>query len=149
MAMGPIFMASLLKMPIVPVGFGYQNPWRAKTWDRFAIPKPFSRARAIMGPKIYIPPRLDRDKMEQYRLQIETLTTNLTTVAENWARDGGYSEASVAAKIDRKLSAIEFKNNRRRRPAKEGLLGTIFRTAVRIFTPTDYIYELRSGDAGT
>ncbi len=115
MAMGPIFLASILRMPIVPVGFGYQNPWRAKTWDRFAIPKPFSRARAVMGPKITVPPRLERDKMEVYRKQIERLTTNLTTVAENWAREGGNFTGSVSAKIDRKLSMIEFSKKTRNR----------------------------------
>ena len=118
MAMGPIFLASILKMPLVPVGFGYQSPWRAKTWDRFAVPKPFLRARAVMGPKIMIPPKLDREKMELYRQGIETLTTQLTTTAENWARDGGRLPDSVSAKIDRKLSMIEFEQKPRKRKAK-------------------------------
>lgn len=88
MAMGPIFLASLLKMPIVVTGFGYDRPWRLNTWDRFAIPRPFSRARIVMSSKIHIPPRLKRDQMEQYRMQIQVLINDMTAMAEDWAQRG-------------------------------------------------------------
>jgi len=34
LAQGPIYLASTLGMPIVPIGFGVDRPWRAKSWDR-------------------------------------------------------------------------------------------------------------------
>src|SRR5438132_4052415 len=58
MAEGPIFLASRLQMPIVCMGFAFDRPWRQKSWDRFAIPRPFSRARAVISPFIDIPPNL-------------------------------------------------------------------------------------------
>jgi lysophospholipid acyltransferase (LPLAT)-like uncharacterized protein len=88
MAMGPIFLASLLRMPIVVTGFGYDRPWRLDTWDKFAIPRPFSRARVVMSSKIDIPPRLKRDEMEKYRMQIQVLINDMTSLAEDWARHG-------------------------------------------------------------
>ena len=46
LAVGCVYLASRLKMPIVPIGLGYDRPWRIKkAWDQFAIPKPFSRMR--------------------------------------------------------------------------------------------------------
>ncbi len=63
LAQGAVFLASRLQMPIVPLGIGIDRPWRTPTWDRFAVPRPGSRARAIVGPEIYIPPDLDRPQI--------------------------------------------------------------------------------------
>ena len=60
MAPGPIFLASKLGIPLVAMGVGYNRPWRAGSWDRFAIPRPFSRARCILSPELHVPPDLDR-----------------------------------------------------------------------------------------
>jgi hypothetical protein len=75
-------------MPLVVMGFGYDRPWRAKSWDRFAVPRPYSRARAVVSPPLRIPARLDRDSLERYRLQTEQLLNRLTCEAEAWAESG-------------------------------------------------------------
>lgn len=85
MAMGPIYLASLLKIPVVPVGVGIDNPYRLKTWDRFAIPRPFSRVRMIFGPKIQIPPKAGREKLESCRMSVQNLMNDLTDEAGSWA----------------------------------------------------------------
>ncbi len=85
MSVGPVFLASLFDMPIVPVGVGHRRPWRANTWDRFALGKPFSRARVICGPKIRLPKRLSRDDMDDFRNHIERVINQLTEQAEDWA----------------------------------------------------------------
>ena len=85
MAMGPIYLASLLKIPVVPVGVGMDQPYRLRTWDKFAIPRPFSRVRMIFGPKVHIPPKADRDKLESYRLGFQNLMNDLTDEAGRWA----------------------------------------------------------------
>ena len=88
MAAGPIFLASRLKIPLVPMGFGFDRPWRLKTWDRFAVPRPFSRARVIWGPRMPIPPKLDRDGIEHYRRQVQDVLNYITADAEQWAASG-------------------------------------------------------------
>jgi len=85
MSMGPVFLASLFGMPIVPVGVGHRRPLRLSTWDRFAIGKPFSRARVICGPKIRLPVRIARDEIEDYRMHVEKILNQLTEQAEDWA----------------------------------------------------------------
>jgi lysophospholipid acyltransferase (LPLAT)-like uncharacterized protein len=92
LAMGPVYLAAKLGIPLVPVGLAYANPWRLKTWDKFAIPKPFSRARAISGPRIYIPAQADPQEMEQCRQSVERTLNTLTEEAERWA-DGNYRVA--------------------------------------------------------
>jgi hypothetical protein len=70
------------------MGLGYDRPWRVKSWDRFAVPKPFSRARAVVGPPIHLPADLDRAGLEQSRQRVERLLNCLTTEAEAWAAAG-------------------------------------------------------------
>jgi len=88
MAQGAIYLASRLQMPLVAMGFGYDRPWRARSWDRFAIPRPFSRVRAIVGPPMLLPPGLDRMGIERCRQRVERLLNDLTCEAEAWAAAG-------------------------------------------------------------
>jgi lysophospholipid acyltransferase (LPLAT)-like uncharacterized protein len=88
LAQGAIFLASRLQLPIVPFGMGVDRPWRTPTWDRFAVPRPGSRARAVVGPEIMIPPDLDRAELELRRQGVERLLNQLTTEAEAWAESG-------------------------------------------------------------
>jgi lysophospholipid acyltransferase (LPLAT)-like uncharacterized protein len=88
LAPGAIYVASRLGLPLVAMGFAYQRPWRANSWDRFAIPRPFSRARAVIGPEVFVPPNLDRQGLEHFRQKIEQLLNRLTDEAEQWAESG-------------------------------------------------------------
>ncbi|MBI2478699.1 MAG: lysophospholipid acyltransferase family protein [Planctomycetia bacterium] len=89
LAQGAIYLSSRLEIPLIAFGLGYDRPWRLNTWDRFAIPKPYSRARVVASPQIQIPPNLDRDGIERHRQQVERLLTELTEEAETWAVNGG------------------------------------------------------------
>ena len=88
LAPGAIFLASKLQLPIVLFGIGYDRPWRMSSWDRFAVPRPFSRGRIISSPRFSIPKHLSRDDLEHYRQKFETLLTQLTDEAESWAVSG-------------------------------------------------------------
>ncbi len=55
------------------MGFGYDRPWRFNSWDRFAIPRPYSQARAVVSPMMHIPETLDRDGIEHYRVVVEQM----------------------------------------------------------------------------
>jgi lysophospholipid acyltransferase (LPLAT)-like uncharacterized protein len=82
---GVVYIASRTGMQLVPVGVGYQRPWRARSWDKFAIPRPCSRARMIFGEPIAIPDGLKADALEGYRLQVQDEMDRLTDAAERWA----------------------------------------------------------------
>lgn len=88
MSPGPIYLATKLGLPLVQLGFGYDRPWRMRSWDRFAVPRPGSRARMIMSPPIRLPGELDRDGLEHYRLGMESMLNRLTDEAEAWAESG-------------------------------------------------------------
>jgi lysophospholipid acyltransferase (LPLAT)-like uncharacterized protein len=112
LAEGAIFLASRAQMPIVCMGFAFERPWRQKSWDCFAIPRPFSRARAVISPFIDIPADLqvrevrgqgsERESwfplapdpypltpgLEYWRLYIERTLNQVTEEAESWAESG-------------------------------------------------------------
>jgi lysophospholipid acyltransferase (LPLAT)-like uncharacterized protein len=88
-ASGCIYMASLLGTPIVPLGCGYDRPWRfKKSWDQFAVPRPGSRARIRLGRAIHVPKKLGRDGVEDYRQIVQASMTQMTAEAEQWATTG-------------------------------------------------------------
>lgn len=82
---GAIFVASHTGLPIVPLGVGFSRAWRAGSWDRFAVPLPFSRLYGFIGRPIHIPPALDRDGLEHYRRIVEEALLAATAKAEAWA----------------------------------------------------------------
>jgi lysophospholipid acyltransferase (LPLAT)-like uncharacterized protein len=88
LAQGPIYLASRLQLPLVVMGFGYDRPWRVRSWDRFAVPRPFSRARAIIGAPLMLPRDLKRADMERCRQRVENLLNSFTWEAEAWAAAG-------------------------------------------------------------
>jgi hypothetical protein len=100
MAPGPVYMASKLGLPVVAVGFSADRPWRiARAWDRFAIPRPFSRARAVVGPEVFVPDGLDRDGLEHFRGRIETLMNRLCDEADAWAASGACWKGQVSVTL--------------------------------------------------
>ena len=88
MSPGAIYLASKSGLPLVCCAYGFDRPWRLNSWDRCVVPRPFSRARAIFGPPLIVPPRLNRDGIEHYRSVIERLLNRLAQEAEDWAESG-------------------------------------------------------------
>ena len=88
LAAGCVFLSSTLRIPLVAMGMGFDRPWRFGTWDRFALPRPFTRARAVVSRPLAIPPDLDRDALESHRAAVERLLTHLSDDAEAWAMAG-------------------------------------------------------------
>lgn len=82
---GMIALASRSGLPIVPVGIGFSRCWRARSWDRFAVPWPFSRVVFVTGEAIPIPPALDREAMVRFKELIEHRMLATTEDAERLA----------------------------------------------------------------
>jgi len=82
---GAIFMASKTAMPIFPVGLAFDRPWRARSWDRTALPRPFSRGRGVLGEAIRVPGELDRDGIEAWRLRVQAALEIVQARAEDLA----------------------------------------------------------------
>jgi lysophospholipid acyltransferase (LPLAT)-like uncharacterized protein len=84
---GIVALAAHTGLPVIPLGFGFTNAWRARSWDRFALPKPGSTVVVIAGPAIRVPPDLDRPGIEEYRARIERQMLAVTEDAERRAAE--------------------------------------------------------------
>jgi lysophospholipid acyltransferase (LPLAT)-like uncharacterized protein len=56
---GAVFLASKTGFPLVPGGVACDRAWTLNTWDRFLIPKPFSRIVIVVGNEIRVGENLD------------------------------------------------------------------------------------------
>lgn len=82
---GAVLLASRTGLPIVPVGFGFVNAWRARSWDRFAVPKPWSLVTAVAGYPISVPRTAPGEDLEPWRRLAESALLQCTEEAELWA----------------------------------------------------------------
>jgi lysophospholipid acyltransferase (LPLAT)-like uncharacterized protein len=82
---GVVMLAARSGLPVVPVGIGFTSAWRARSWDRFAVPKPFSACVCVAGRAISVPADVGRDGLEEYRRLIEQRMLDATEAAERLA----------------------------------------------------------------
>ncbi len=79
---GIIAIAQKSRAAILPVTFACSRAWRLKSWDRFTLPKPFSKTVALYGEPIFIPAEMDEAAFESKRQEIEQRMLELETEAE-------------------------------------------------------------------
>ena len=73
---GAVFLGALSGHAVVPFGCATARAWRLHSWDRFEIPKPFSRAAIVCGRAIAIPRRLSAEQVRQWSKEIEQEMNN-------------------------------------------------------------------------
>jgi lysophospholipid acyltransferase (LPLAT)-like uncharacterized protein len=82
MKTGPVIAAQLAGVPLVPVSAGTATAWWVGGWDRFMIPKPFSRIRLIFGDPIEIGRDADAAEIERVSALVEERLNSLTVAAD-------------------------------------------------------------------
>ncbi len=68
---GVVKLAQATGAPIVTLRYENGSTWRLKTWDRLRIPKPFSTMTLILNPPLEVPRRLEEDRFEAIRAELE------------------------------------------------------------------------------
>jgi lysophospholipid acyltransferase (LPLAT)-like uncharacterized protein len=81
---GLVYLASRTGLPIVGAGMAFKNHWRARSWDRFCVPTPFTAAACVAPAAVAVPPDADRSAIEEYRLEVERRMQAAMIEAEEW-----------------------------------------------------------------
>lgn len=68
---GVIKLAQTTGLPIIPITLLVEECWRLKTWDRFIIPKPFSRMKLIFGEPLELSRKLSENDFEAARIMLQ------------------------------------------------------------------------------
>ena len=75
---GPVVLASKTGGVLVPFVLNSSRCWKLKSWDKFQIPKPFSRITMVIGDPITVPPDADEETLEKFRGQAENALLAIT-----------------------------------------------------------------------
>ncbi len=83
---GTVLLAQLTQVPLVPLAYAADRAWRLKSWDRFVVPKPFSRIKIVVGQPIYVDKRLSKEAQEAVRQKVETALNDALYAASSGFR---------------------------------------------------------------
>ena len=84
--MGAVLLAKKSGHPIMPVTMALDRYWEMPSWDRFQIPKPFTRARVYVAPPIYVPSDADDALLMAKRDELQQTLDDLNHQSEEWRR---------------------------------------------------------------
>lgn len=85
---GVVKIAQTTGLLVVAMRVEYLSCWTLKTWDRFRIPKPFSKVRITLEEPMTVPRVLDDEEFEKERLRLENcLLKGITDREENHGND--------------------------------------------------------------
>lgn len=82
---GLAYLASRTGLPIVGAGMAFSNPWRANSWDKFAVPRPFGHACCVVPEPLVVPSDASREQIEDARAEVEKRMQAASKEAEAWA----------------------------------------------------------------
>ncbi|HEY8506295.1 MAG TPA: lysophospholipid acyltransferase family protein [Gemmataceae bacterium] len=92
---GLVYLAARTGLPVAPLGIAYGRAWRARSWDRFALPRPFTGAYLVSGEPVAVPPEAGPEDLEPYRARVQAELDRATRVAEDWAGSGRFDPAAA------------------------------------------------------
>lgn len=83
---GIVLAASRSGLPIVPIAAAARRVWRARSWDRLAIAKPFASVAVGHGDEIVVPPDVPRDDLDAWceRVRRGIAETRAQVAAKAW-----------------------------------------------------------------
>jgi lysophospholipid acyltransferase (LPLAT)-like uncharacterized protein len=80
---GLVYLSSTTGLPIVCGGMAFKKPWRINSWDKFAIPNPFSKVIMVTTPEILIPADLDKNSLQHHLDHVQNELDRATAKAES------------------------------------------------------------------
>ena len=81
---GVMLMARKAGAALVPVGLSAQKAIYIKSWDKYMLPYPFSKARMVIGDPLMIPDGADDAAVEEVRLKLQSEINRLENIAATW-----------------------------------------------------------------
>lgn len=79
---GPVLLAKLTGAAIVPFYIALEDPWVLNTWDRFMIPKPFSRALMRVAKNIHVSPAADDEEIGRLHQEMQAALERVRKFAD-------------------------------------------------------------------
>lgn len=81
---GVMLMAHRSGSALVPVGISAKNALYTRSWDKYMLPYPFSKARMIFGDPLPVAENATDEEVEEVRLKLESEIHRLQAIADDW-----------------------------------------------------------------
>lgn len=75
---GALFLASQTGLPIVPITISFARCWKARSWDRFIVPRPFTRAVIHVGEEVHVPAELGDEDLASWQRELGKRLNDMT-----------------------------------------------------------------------
>jgi lysophospholipid acyltransferase (LPLAT)-like uncharacterized protein len=82
--MGAVLLAKKSGHPVLPVTMALARYWMLPSWDKFQIPKPFTRAKVFVAEPIYVPANADEETLNAKRDELQRVLDDLTRRGDEW-----------------------------------------------------------------
>jgi hypothetical protein len=79
---GPVLLARNTGVPLYCFHIALEKAWVLNSWDKFMIPKPFSRALLRVGRLIRVPGNLDQSELQSYQDEVQATLDRIRMAAE-------------------------------------------------------------------
>ena len=79
---GPVLLARNTGTPILPFHIAVEKAWLLRSWDRFIIPKPFSRVLVRLGRLLRVPREADSAAAADYQAEMQATLDRIRQFAE-------------------------------------------------------------------
>jgi lysophospholipid acyltransferase (LPLAT)-like uncharacterized protein len=85
---GAVWVAAKTGAAVFPFHISAEKKWVLHSWDHFLIPKPFTRARVLMAPPIYVKPGASEQEIEEAQRLLQRVLDEIRMRGDShW--DGG------------------------------------------------------------
>ena len=81
--LGDVLLAQFTQAPLFPLAYAAENAWMLRSWDKFIIPKPFSKIVIAIGEPVPVPKGVVAEDLEPIRLKMENILKQLTANAQS------------------------------------------------------------------
>ncbi|MBW7998046.1 MAG: tetraacyldisaccharide 4'-kinase [Candidatus Glassbacteria bacterium] len=94
---GVAYASARTGRPVVPTAAGYSACWQLNNWDRFQIPKPFSRMVVAYGAPLQVPDEPDGEEIDRWRQRIGRALEEVSRTADLAAAPARRMDSAAAA----------------------------------------------------
>jgi lysophospholipid acyltransferase (LPLAT)-like uncharacterized protein len=79
---GPVLLARNVRLPVIAFHCAVERAWTLNSWDRFLIPKPFSRVVLRVSRVVNVPPEADGAALEAFHAEMQSALDRARQAAE-------------------------------------------------------------------
>jgi lysophospholipid acyltransferase (LPLAT)-like uncharacterized protein len=83
---GAIHLARASGAPILPLSVSAERFWQVKSWDRFQVPRPFTRAVVLFAPTVAVPRECDDAELARKQASLQAALDELRARGDAWWR---------------------------------------------------------------